>query len=285
VNLPPRFDLAKAVSSYGYYVLAPNRWEPTGSGVPAGGRLHRPLRYGPDRVVGTVIQQRGRRLQIRCNRRIAPAHQAGIRQQVIRMVRANEDQSAWWSACPVAARAGFGRLFRSPTLFEDMVKTITACNVAWPNTIRMNERLCEHVGRDGDFPTPGELAGTSAASLARLCKVGYRAERIVRLGADVAEGRLDMAWFEQMSRSSGELFEGLLQIYGIGPYAANNILQALGRYDRVPIDSETVRHFRKHHRFRSDPSRLSAVAQRRYAKYAPNQFKAYWYELWNRTVL
>lgn len=35
----------------------------------------------------------------------------------------------WWDRHPEAAARGFGRTFRSPTVFEDMVKTITNCNI------------------------------------------------------------------------------------------------------------------------------------------------------------
>lgn len=36
-----------------------------------------------------------------------------------------------------------GRVFRSPSLFEDMVKCILLCNCQWPRTLAMAESLCE----------------------------------------------------------------------------------------------------------------------------------------------
>ncbi|KAJ1420955.1 DNA glycosylase [Sesbania bispinosa] len=36
-----------------------------------------------------------------------------------------------------------GRVFRSPTLFEDMVKCILLCNCQWPRTLSMAQSLCE----------------------------------------------------------------------------------------------------------------------------------------------
>ena len=276
------FDLARTVCSYGYFVLAPNRWESTGPGL---GRLHRPLRDGRGSVVHSRIRQAGGRLRIHCDRPVAPGDRRLLKDQVVRMLRVEEDQSDWWSKHPTAAAAGFGRIFRSPTLFEDIVKTITGCNVAWANTKSMNRRLCEHVGREGDFPTPEELADWSPKRLADRCRVGYRAERIVRLARDVCEGRLSMAWFEEPGHRTDALLEALRKIHGIGPYAARNILQALGRYDRVPVDSETVRLFREKHRFEGKASDVDWRVERRYRRYAPYQFKAYWFELWRHSGL
>lgn len=44
---------------------------------------------------------------------------------------------------PRARQAGFGRLFRSPTLFEDMLKSILLCNCGWGRTLSMCRALCE----------------------------------------------------------------------------------------------------------------------------------------------
>lgn len=42
----------------------------------------------------------------------------------------------------------------------------------------------------------------------------------------------------------------LLQLPGIGPYGACNLLQLLGCYSHVPCDSETVRHLQAVHGLR-----------------------------------
>jgi 3-methyladenine DNA glycosylase/8-oxoguanine DNA glycosylase len=161
-----------------------------------------------------------------------------------------------------------------------MVKTITACNVAWPNTIRMNELLCTSFDTKGDFPTAAQLARVRPEMLKKRCKVGYRAERIVRLARDVNTGRLDLAHLEDPTRTDDAIYQDLIAIYGIGDYAAHNIMQALGRYRHVPVDSETLRHFKQHHRVTGDLEQIRAKARAYYAKYDPYQFLAYWYELW-----
>jgi 3-methyladenine DNA glycosylase/8-oxoguanine DNA glycosylase len=189
----------------------------------------------------------------------------------------------FWKRHAPAKRVGFGRLFRSPTLFEDIIKTITGCNVAWANTKSMNRLLCEKIGTGGAFPTPAELARCTPGELKRKCKVGYRADRIIRFARDVDSGKLDLTWFEAPARTTDELYHALREIHGIGDYAANNILQHLDRYDRLPVDSETLRHFREVHRHDGDAKQIAAAARDHYQRFAPHQFLAYWYELWHRT--
>jgi 3-methyladenine DNA glycosylase/8-oxoguanine DNA glycosylase len=280
--VPAGFDLARAVCSYGYFILAPNRWDgPTRT-------LHRPLRGEGERLIKTAIVAapgKRRQLLVRCAVKLRPRERELLTQQIRRMLRLDEDYRAWRRLHPTARRRRFDRLFRSPTLFEDMVKTITGCNVTWPNTMRMNSLLCARVG-GGGFPTPAMLAAVRPDWLKRHCKVGYRAGRIVRLARAVASGRLDLARFEDAARSPAELFDELLMIEGIGPYAAANILQLLGRYDRLAIDSETYRHFREVHRAPTPRSpgglrRLHQRIERYYARFAPYQFLAYWFELWH----
>ena len=247
VRVPKGFDLSRAVCSYGYFLLAPNRWDGQAK------VLHRPLRGHRDRLIHTVIGQRSRdRIHVACDRRVDRHEAALLRGQIGRMLRLDEDFRHWRRLHPAARRVKFDRLFRSPTLFEDMVKTITGCNVTWPNTMRMNTLLCEHIG-GGGFPTPGQLAATRADTLKRQCKVGYRAERIVRLARQVVKGQLDMAGFEDPAHNTEEIFRRLKLIYGIGDYAAGNLCQLLGRYDRLAIDTETYRHFRQAYGVRTHP--------------------------------
>ena len=200
---------------------------------------------------------------------------------IARTVRVDEDFLAWHRLHPRARQERFDRLFRSPSLFEDMIKTITGCNVTWPNTMRMNALLCEHIGQGG-FPTPRQLARTRVDTLKRRCKVGYRAQRIVQLARQVVRGELDLTTFEDPARPTEQVYAELKQIHGIGDYAAGNICHLLGRYDRLAIDSETYRHFRQHHGLATpaNPKAIHDQIEAHYARYAPYQFLAYWFELW-----
>ena len=134
--VPRGFDLKAAVCSYGYFVLAPNRWDTESHTFTC------PLRARRDRVVKVTISQprsNRRTLRLVCDKRMEPAERPLIKAQVVRTLRVDEDLSPWFKLHPIARKRKFGRLFRSPTLFEDIVKTITGCNVTWTNTIRMNK--------------------------------------------------------------------------------------------------------------------------------------------------
>ena len=58
-----------------------------------------------------------------------------LKAQVTRMLRLSEVESAslaeFHGLHPQAKEEGFGRLFRSPTLFEDMVKSLLLCNCGY----------------------------------------------------------------------------------------------------------------------------------------------------------
>ncbi|MEM6329937.1 MAG: hypothetical protein AAF790_06785 [Planctomycetota bacterium] len=274
---PADFDLKRAVCSYGYFLLAPNHWDPerqaldrpfSGVGFSAGLTIRQPAgRGGPVLVAADASLDRGQQQQVRCG--------------LARMLRLGEDLSAWRRVHPAARRRGFGRMFRSPDLWEDMVKTITGCNVTWRNTMAMNHRLVERLGR-GAFPRPAEVARLTPSVLKSRCKVGYRAKRILTLARGIDSGEIDLAWYESPRRETAELHAALLRLEGFGPYAAANVLTLLGRYDHLPIDTETYRHY-CHTTGRPRPANdkdLDPLIRRHYGRYAPYQFLAYWFDLW-----
>src|ERR687898_484562 len=58
---------------------------------------------------------------------------------------------------------GAGRMMRSATVFEDVVKTICTTNCAWSGTVRMVTALVENLGEVSDrgqraFPAPQAMA-------------------------------------------------------------------------------------------------------------------------------
>ncbi|XP_060167486.1 uncharacterized protein LOC132598559 isoform X2 [Lycium barbarum] len=67
--------------------------------------------------------------------------------QVRRMLRLSVEENKrvkeFQDICEEAKERGFGRVFRSPTLFEDMVKCMLLCNCQWSRTLTMAEALCE----------------------------------------------------------------------------------------------------------------------------------------------
>lgn len=103
--------------------------------------------------------------------------------------------------------------------------------------------------RSGDFPIPEELANLDVKCLAERCSLGYRAQRIVSLAKSIMDGALRLKDLEQTcdghSLSSYEEMEKQLSsIDGFGPFTRANVLMCMGFYNRIPADTETVRHLK-----------------------------------------
>lgn len=103
-----------------------------------------------------------------------------IVEQVRRMLRLDLDLTGWFATCPRAKTEKFGWLFRSPTLFEDMVKTICTCNTNWKRTKTMCLSLCAISRIAGSFPTPKDIVEIPVAELQKKTGLGYRAPWVMK---------------------------------------------------------------------------------------------------------
>ena len=142
------------------------------------------------------------------------------------------------------AATGAGRLLRTPTAFEAVVKTICTTNCAWSATVRMTSALVDHLGAkapDGRhaFPSPAAMAGASEAFYRDVARAGYRGAYLRSLAESVAEGRLDIEALDDPGLTDEEVAERLLALPGCGPYATAHIMMLLGRYSRLVLDSWT----------------------------------------------
>lgn len=205
------------------------------------------------------------------------------------MLRLDEDDAsvaAFHAVDPRWRASGRGRLFRSPTLFEDVIKTVTSCNVGWTSTITMNERFCAVLGpRSASgipaFPTPAKMARTRPGTLRGRCRVGYRDARLIALARLFARGEIDAAWLEDPGTPDDAVFAFLVELPGIGPYAAGNIMQLLGRYSRLALDSESVRHGRMVLGYEGDDRAIMKRMAAHYEPFGAHKFRSYWFEIWS----
>jgi 3-methyladenine DNA glycosylase/8-oxoguanine DNA glycosylase len=179
-----------------------------------------------------------------------------------------------------------GRILRSPTLFEDVVKTILTTNTSWQGTLRMTNALVTHLGTPlpakparRAFPTPGQIAAVDEAFLRDTTKLGYRAPRILALARDVVAHRIDLEALKADDRPTSEVREALLAIKGVGPYAAASLLALLGRFDDVPVDS-WARTLVSKHRYDGEPVTPAQVRDA-FADWGPWKALAYWFWDWN----
>lgn len=296
LQVPDDFSLPRDYCSYGYFLLFPNHWAVREQA------LTRPLRVGNGVVGIRVTQPKGARtpLRVETSRTLDKAEAANVRAQVTRMLRLDEPASViaeFHRLDPRWKKTGQGRVSRSPTLFEDVVKTVTSCNVTWPGTVQMNRRLCEVLGSPlpvgggwgvgggtRTFPDPAKLARTRLATLRARCRVGYRDARLVELArlfrTPVSRGGLDSAKLEDPATPDDEVYETLLELPGVGPYAAANIMQLLGRYGRLPLDTESVRHGRAVLGYKGTSAQVTKKVHAHYAPFGAQAFRSYWLELW-----
>jgi 3-methyladenine DNA glycosylase/8-oxoguanine DNA glycosylase len=141
--------------------------------------------------------------------------------------------------------SGAGRMLRSPTVFEDVVKTICTTNCSWSATIRMVTSIVTDLGEpapDGRraFPAPAALAAAGEAFYRDQARAGYRGKYLLRLAADVAGGVLDLEQLRDPDLPDPEVSQRLLALPGIGLYAAAHVmLISLGRYRQLILDSWT----------------------------------------------
>jgi len=154
-------------------------------------------------------------------------------------VVAREDPTLAWAA------SGAGRMLRSPTVYEDVVKTICTTNCAWSGTVRMVTALVEELGVAAPsgkrtFPTPAAMAEAGDAFYRDVARAGYRGEYLRKLADDVASGALDLEELDDPGLPVEEVEARLLALPGVGPYAAAHVmLTSLGRYSRLVLDSWT----------------------------------------------
>lgn len=139
-------------------------------------------------------------------------------------------------------KCGAGRLVRSPTVWEDLVKTICTTNCSWALTLNMVNNLVEKLGEAGEdgkkaFPTPEAMAAVDEEFYRNEIRAGYRSPYIVELAKKAASGEIDPECWLRSPRTTPELKKAIKAVKGVGDYAAENLLKLLGRYDGLALDS------------------------------------------------
>jgi N-glycosylase/DNA lyase len=180
-------------------------------------------------------------------------------------------------------------LLRSPTVFEDAVKTICTTNVQWGGTKAMVRRLVALLGEPGPlsgaepgrapnaFPTPGAIAAADGGTL-EAARLGYRAPFIRDLAERVATGDLNLEALLAAEPSTNEIRRALLDIKGVGPYAAATMLMLVGRYDHLAVDTVYRAFVSKRYFAGRMPS--DAEAEQVYAAWGRWKYLGYWFDLW-----
>lgn len=140
-----------------------------------------------------------------------------------------------------------GRMLRSPTVFEDLVKTICTTNCSWALTKIMVGNLVEKLGADRAFPTAAAMAAMPEDFYRNEIRAGYRSPYFIELAEAVASGKLDPEQWLTSDLPTAELKKEMKRVKGVGDYAAENLLKLVGRYDGLALDSWLRSQFYKNH--------------------------------------
>jgi 3-methyladenine DNA glycosylase/8-oxoguanine DNA glycosylase len=277
-------DLRRTIASHGVADLPPNRIDEDAR------TLEVTLLF--DRAGATTIRiSPGRKGHVKVEALAGSATAAQIRAAARHVLRLDEDLSPFYAAAASDpdlswAVGGAGRMIRSPTVFEEVVKTICTTNCTWSATVRMVSALVEHLGDSAPgptngplghaFPAPEAMARKNSAFYTGTVRAGYRGEYLRSLARSVASGKLDL---EALGRANAdelpdeELAARLLALPGVGPYAAAHIMLLLGRYSRLILDSWTRP---KYLRISGAKQAKDSTIERRFRSYGPYAGLAFW---------
>src|SRR5688572_10535551 len=279
ISTPSNFNFRRAVMSHGWYALPPfefdeDKWT-----------LARVIDLGSANPVTVTISEVKRGVLINSSRLVGKRATEKIVRDVRHMFRLDDDMSLFYEAVSQQpefiwiAKQGAGRLLRSPTVFEDLVKMICTTNCSWALTEKMVHSLVNELGRESNdgrksFPTPEVMAQQSEKFYRDKMRSGYRAPYLKELVERVASGELNVeSWLHASHRgssptsrgpragsprgvvdregslpdeiSTAELLKEIKCVKGVGNYAAENLLKLLGRYDGLALDSWTRAQFGK----------------------------------------
>jgi 3-methyladenine DNA glycosylase/8-oxoguanine DNA glycosylase len=280
-------DFRRTIASHGVADLPPNRIDEEAWTL----ELTLPVDGAAPK---TVLVSAGRngygRMEV-VGARAGAAQQPRLLEAVAHVLRLDEDLSPFYEVAAADpdlswVTAGAGRMLRSPTVFEDVVKTICTTNTVWSATVRMVTALVEHLGRPAAgaplgpfgraFPTPEAMAEAGEDFYRDVVRAGYRGAYLRSLAASVAGGELDL---EELARADAEelpddeVAARLLALPGVGPYATAHIMMLLGRYSRLILDSWSRP---KYLRVAGARRAKDTTIERRFRRYGPYAGLAFW---------
>lgn len=244
VPTPPTFSFKRTVISHGWCELLPfaidrERWT-----------LTRTLDLGATSPLTVTLSATKRAVQINASRTIGKQATKAVLTQVRHILRLDDDLKPFYQTMkgdPEFAWVsvqGAGRMLRSPTVFEDLVKMICTTNCSWALTEKMVTGLVENLGRKSSnsqrtFPTPEAMALMPEKFYVKEVRAGYRAGYLKELADRVASGELNVESWLTSSLPTLALIKEMKGVKGVGDYAAENLLKLLGRYDGLALDSWT----------------------------------------------
>lgn len=244
ISTPPTFNFKRTIISHGWCELPPfaidqERWI-----------LTRTLDLGPAAPLTVTLSASKRAVQINTSRTVGKKAADLVTSQVRHILRLDDDLKPFYAAMRAdpefewVSLQGAGRMLRSPTVFEDLVKMICTTNCSWALTEKMVTGLVENLGRKSTngyrtFPTAEAMALMPEKFYVNEVRAGYRAGYLKALAERVASGELNVEAWLTSSLPTPVLIKEMKGVKGVGDYAAENLLKLIGRYDGLALDSWT----------------------------------------------
>ena len=288
------FSLFSTVVSHGWYQTLPYRW------VEDDAALLRAEALRDGRVMLVRIEEakspRRGHIDLVVTVTGEAAKDPGIAAEMARRVRvmlhADEDLRGFYALCRTvpdlheALKQGAGRCMRAPTLWEDVIKTILGTNVTWRQAVSMINRLAQ-LGDPSPadptlraWPTPGQVVRAKEKFLRDTVRAGYRSPYIMELAVAQKSGALDLDAIDAAARkmTESELYKALIALKGVGKSSAHFLMNLLGHYDHLPVDSATYA-YAKRELFNGKRPTEKQI-RKLFARYGKWQSLAYWYGRW-----
>lgn len=237
----------------------------------ADAQYHTVLRIGDAPTAVTLFERDGN-LVLRASRTLRDAESTALHAAVTRIFRLDDDLAPFYALVAedstlAWARVGAGRLLASPSVFEDVIKTICTTNCSWSGTTRMVSAAVELGG--GAFATAAALAAAPETWYREVARMGYRGPYVRRIACEVVDGRLDLERLRPLHGLDDEaVADALLGLPGIGPYAAAHAMQLLGRHRLLVLDSWTRPRYLELTKKKRASDATICRAFRKYAEYA-----------------
>ena len=282
INPPATFSFKRTAISHGWSELPPfeidiDRWT-----------LTRVLDAGDDKPVTVTITDSDGAVRIETRRKLGKRAADHVARDVRHMLRLDDDMSPFYDRMTQEAHfawiagAGAGRMLRSPTVYEDLVKTMCTTNCSWALTKKMVQGLVNNLGREASdgrraFPTAEAMAGESEKFYRDEVRSGYRAPYFKELAERVASGSLDVESWLTSELTTAELRKEIKRVKGVGDYAAENLLKLVGRYDCLALDSWVRAQFaRTYNKGRATPDKK---IERYYSRFGEWRGLALWCDM------
>ena len=254
------FRFMATVLSHGWYLLAPFKFDKDSR------TLHRVHQLDDGQIVKLSMREGNNSIQVDVEgvESLSTQQTAEIRGVVKRIFCVDWQMQDFYSAMRDHADYHWieanlaGRMLISPTVWEDMAKTLMTTNTTWSQTVAM----CGRLGALGDkysenetaFPSPEKIASMDLDDLNEAIRAGYRGAYLHELAYGIASGQVELESWAESRMTSEDIYKDIKALKGFGDYAAGTMLRLLGRFDRLAIDTAARSAYQRHYNNEVKPS-------------------------------